>query len=111
MSYNWIKANTPQGRERLIELMDKGNRVVGKRQGQLYELFYSDERMGGCYWIGKMTWKSLWNDVVLTNDFIDVEFLDPEPDENGLLQTILNLPDDTSAAYIKSMIHDQLKRA
>lgn len=28
----------------------------------------------------------------------------------NILQTILALPDDTSAAYIKSMIHDQLKR-
>lgn len=87
--YNWKDASTPEGRERLIDLMDQGIRVVGKRKGQIDHFFYSDERMGGCYWIGKMTWKSLWNDVVINNDFIEVEFLDPEPpqtvDENGLL--------------------------
>lgn len=116
MSYNWTPASTPQGRERLNELVLTGQRIPVMVNIPIYGKFIAYARV----WDNNIDRFSIvarhWEQGYVTSNtrpLEGIQFLDPspqQPDGNGLLQTILNLPDDTSAAYIKGMIHDQLKR-
>lgn len=85
MSYNWQSVATPQGRERLKELLDAGHRIIGKvgEFGRITALWKSD---GGAYDIDGYISESMFHKARLD----DIEFLDPDPpqpkpDENGLL--------------------------
>jgi hypothetical protein len=94
MTYNWISANTPQGRERLKELADSGACVFARHNGR-EGLFYNVlAKMPNTF--GR---KESYNLLMRLNSisrpfdwYIEngLEFLDPQPpkpqlDENGLL--------------------------
>jgi len=97
MSYNWTSAATPQGRERLKELMDGGFEVAVRYWMQLsyphhndpahYHKFAKLKGSTGYSCLPTINHSPKWEDVV----FDDLEFLDPSPspepvaDENGLL--------------------------
>lgn len=74
MSYKWESASTPQGRERLKELLDQGHRIVGKvgEFGRITALWKSD---GGAYDIDGYISESMFHKARLD----DIEFLDPDP--------------------------------
>ena len=90
MSDNWTPASTPQGRERLKELMDGNHKVVCKafpnNFGRNYDESFIAEKFGNEYRL------TCWVPVGGFDGFnLDgIEFLDPsptpqQPDENGLL--------------------------
>jgi len=85
MAYNWTAANTPQGRERLKELMDSGKTIVCKIDGSIREAVQSisinSER---CYTIWRVhILESDWN-LTLAIDLLNrVSFLDPSPEPHS----------------------------
>lgn len=85
MSYNWTSASTPQGRERLKELMDSGFTVVGRSIDGMHD----DE----CYFIDPEY------DIAGDESLEYLQFLDPSPsqpkDENGL-------PTDDEISFVAS---------
>jgi len=84
MSYNWEKASTPKGRERLKELMDSGHKVVCKasandfgRNSDEVMLAYRFSQDGQPFYYLVHAWipANGWENA----NFDDIEFLDPEP--------------------------------
>jgi len=78
MSYNWIKADTAEGRERLKELLDKGNFVIAKKgfgPNRLAELSVS--LCKNEYMVNGKTSPMPFDDLVYLIE--DGEFLDPNP--------------------------------
>lgn len=93
MSYNWQLAATPQGRERLKELIEDGHQIATRRTGEgryKYIITHSElDPHSGDLVIDNDIYGD-WEDAEESNAFDDLEFLDPEPpapvvDENGLL--------------------------
>ena len=86
MSYKWEKANTPEGLDRLKELIDNGIQLSTKSgDGSIYECFRQPD---GCIFIDGCEYDD-WADAENEDAFSHIEFLDPDPqpkpDENGLL--------------------------
>ena len=89
MSYNWKDASTPQGRDRLKELMESNVAVISMSgDGELSESFIEPD---GTIVINHGSYED-WQDVDEMDVLFGLEFLDPfspspEPvaDENGLL--------------------------
>jgi len=78
MSYNWIKADTAEARERLKELLDKGNFVIAKKgfgPNRLAELSVS--LCKNEYMVNGKTSPMPFDDLVYLIE--DGEFLDPNP--------------------------------
>lgn len=87
MAYNWTAANTPQGRERLKELMDLGIEVIGRGVSKRVNTppnaitIFKKEDDGYRIYL----WKQDWDDCYLDG----IEFLDPSPEprpSEGLLR-------------------------
>ena len=101
MSYNWTSAATPQGRERLKELLDSGMAVITKEASHHISgdgLEISSKHPDGTYKIhngrcvpNSQEWESIMGRVYGDQSAFRLEFLDPNPepepvkDENGLL--------------------------
>ena len=77
MSYNWIDAATPQGRERLKELLDREDSVIGKTPN--LKMFTKGatfcECGSPCYDVDGGICQEYWDSIC----FDGIEFLDPEP--------------------------------
>jgi Lar family restriction alleviation protein len=86
MSYNWVDASTPQGRERLKELVHKGPIIAYFGHANKY-MDVSFE--GGNYFIAHEDAYDSIEELIGDDDYF--RFLDPSPspepvaDENGLL--------------------------
>ena len=108
MSYNWIDAATPQGRERLKELLDKGIRVVGK-VGQYGRITAFWKHEDGAYDVDCY----LPEPFFLERNLSDVEFLDPDQDsqiealksENEQLVKICQ--DSAGKEVVDKLLHDR----
>ena len=77
MSYNWIDAATPQGRERLKELLDREGSVIGKTPN--LKMFTKGatfcECGSPCYDVDGGICQEYWDSIC----FDGIEFLDPDP--------------------------------
>lgn len=82
MSYNWQSAATPQGRERLKELIEDGHQIATRRtvEGRYKHIItHSDlNPHSGDLVIDNDVYED-WEDAEGNNTFDDLEFLDPEP--------------------------------
>jgi hypothetical protein len=77
MSYNWKDASTPQGRERLKELMESNVAVISMSgDGELSESFIEPD---GTIVINHSSYED-WQDVDEMNVLFGLEFLDPSPE-------------------------------
>ena len=86
MSYNWTSASTPQGRERLKQILDSGIGVVLSTWPMN---LYAVASIQGIYEMSGRGWFPTVDDMI--EGLKSPQFLDPSPspepvaDENGLL--------------------------
>jgi hypothetical protein len=75
MSYNWTSAATPQGRERLKDLVENDKQIVIREKGVISVASIAED---GCLIFGRFEYDN-WEDAEINETFDDLEFLDPEP--------------------------------
>jgi len=81
MSYNWIKADTAEARERLKARLDSGERIILRsRNGSLSESWLSHDRVVSNTWTrGRYLFNPLILDFLACVSHAEYEFLDPNP--------------------------------
>ena len=88
MSYNWVSASTAEGRDRLKELMDKGEPLAMREDNSFGgKRIIEGIKIDRTYYVGNRgVPSSLWAKWDLNGvEFLDPEQNKPDTDENGLL--------------------------
>ena len=107
MNFNWIDAATPQGRERLQELMDKGKPIAMREDDSFGgKRIIEGIKIDRTYYVGK---RGVPSSIWAKWDLSGVEFLDPEPrqpephkDEIKCPNSLLSLADAIVEAIYKA---------